>query len=211
MITACRTAMLVVALLSSACGSPEVRGGKAANFPATAPLDGTILYAEPVPQQGLSKVKTMPVFQVYTTASDEALAEEHPVHTFTGTIEGVGQGDAVSDREMRQAIARMLRKTQAGSRRVLTPQKFQLLWSALETTGLFQLPVTKGTERPKDEPYFLLRTGAQTWIFKRPVLSRPLTAVPPRGADPAKVSPELPQVQIWRDATLAFFRFVDSQ
>ena len=206
-----RPAILAAACLLSACGAPGPRNGRATDLPDTAPLEGTILYSSPGGQRGLSKVKTSPVMQMYTTSRDSTLAEEEPVHTFTGTIGGVGEHESVSDRQMRQAIARMLKNTQAGSRRVLSPEKFQALWTRLQSARLFELPASRQTERPKDEPYFFVQSKERTWIFKRPVLSRPLTAVPQRGTDPAKVSPELPLVGIWRDSKLAFFQFVDTQ
>lgn len=214
---------LLILVLASSCGStPDGRSsataapgragtterGGAQGIPSL-PTEGTILYTEPVEQSGLSRRKLEPVTQVFTTTRDPQLAQDEPVHTFSGTVEGVDRGSSVSDRQMQEAIKRMLKRSGAGSRRTLTVEKFQRLWSQLKAAGLFKLPVYRGEGRPREDPYFQVTVGERTWYIARPRPSRPITALPPPGTPPESVDPAIPLLTLWRNSKLVFFQFAD--
>jgi hypothetical protein len=161
-------------------------------------VDALIKYHEPVKQRGVTNRATQPVTQIFVTGKGE-LAEADAYQTYTGTVAGVGNGEAVSEREMRAAIGRMLRRTHAGSLRVLTAEQFQTIWSRLATAGLFTLPARKGGDEPTQEPYFLIRAGDERWIIERPSV-----ASPPRENDP-----NVARVKVWGDVKKAFFAFMN--
>lgn len=203
-------ACLFSLLALTACGSgPELAGNRAPGLPVEAPTDGMIVYKDPNVQTGISKRRQDPgpVTQIYTTSRDQALVEDLPVHTYTGTVVGVRRGEPVPT----DVYKRMLSKTHAGETRVLSPSKFKELWSSLETAGLFRLPALRDDSPPTGEAYFLVKLPQGTWIFPRPALSRELRSIPARGTDPASVDPGFAWVSYWRESILALRPFMDAQ
>ena len=83
---------------------------------------------------------------------------------------------------------------------VLSPEKFAELWSRLGEAGLFKLSEYPGPEPPTEEPYFLVRTGVQRTIYRRPEVR--------------VLQPDDPGVQdldYWRQAKITFFNFLNEQ
>jgi hypothetical protein len=192
------TALALLVSCAASCGDAPATRGSATVAP-DAPLAGTILYHEPAPQQGVASRRTTPVTQIFTTDEGD-LAEKSPVQAFSGTVEGVEHGQPISDKQMKAAIQRMLQRTNAGSTRILPPDRFQVLWERVVKAGLFKLPLYRGEGKPESDPYFLVKSGDRTWIFERPAVTQP------RPDDPA-----IPLIKTWNDVKLVFFDFLNER
>ena len=124
---------------------------------------------------------------IFAAAEDE-LAEESNFQVHKGTF-----GRNVSEMEIERAIRRMLNPRRADSTRVLSSEKFQDLWSRLESTGVLGLPLYRATGVPDEGPYFLLQSGSKRWVIQRP----------------SARTGEM--VQIWDQAKLELFAFMNER
>lgn len=158
------------------------------------------MYHEPVAQVGIMKMKGKPVMQVFLTAGEELAEEHHAFQGFSGPVEGVDGRGSVSQREYNSAVQKMLEKSQVGATRVLKPEAFADLWTRLAEAGIFTLPVHSGKDRPTQEPYFLLKSGPETWVFTRPALQNV------RADDPG-----VAHMKTWQKVKLDFFDFVNER
>jgi len=154
-----------------------------------APGEGLILYRELVAQRGPARGDTnrraRPVTHVFTTAADE-LAEDRAFQVRKGTI-----GRNASEKEIERAIKRMLTTRRAESTRVLPSEKFQDLWSRLESTGILELPLYRAARVPEEGSYFLFESGSERWVIQRPSTRTGAMA------------------QTWDQAKLQFFAFMN--
>jgi len=181
---------LLGGVLLAGCGSgPESRQTRTAGIPEK-PEEGMIVFYDPNLPSDRTKRPGPPVLQIFTTSNDEKLAQDLPVYTYTGTVEGARRGEPVPN----QAIERMLRRTQAGKPRLLSPEKFQELWKRLDEAGLFQLPASRQGKLPRNEPYILVEHRKVTWVFTIP-----------------KLEPGVKQFEAWKRSKLAILAFMETQ
>ena len=181
-------------LLLSSCGGPEAK--KHSPAPGRAPGEGLIVYSDPVPPSGSRNPRRrnfQPEIQAFTTAEKDLVREDPETHVLSGTVRGSGGATEIARRLFKSEVA-------GGSVRLLTEEKFNDLWSRLEAAGLFRLPPFPGKEAPKDESYFLLRSGKDKWIFTRPIVK---TLAP---SDPG-----IELFQYWKEAKRVMVEFINER